>query len=189
MDITTPIEISKLETMTKEELLEVAKELGVTNCSNLKKKDCIMKLLQAQTEQQGNIFASGILEIMPDGYGFLRQESLLPGSTDVYISQSQIRRFGLRTGDMVTGQSRPPKAGEKYASLLRVEAINDINPEVAKDRPSSPRSRLPTPISSSTWKQTTPLTSPPVSSILSPRSGTDSAASSSRPPRPVRPCC
>jgi transcription termination factor Rho len=94
-----------------------------------------MKLLQAQTELQGNIFASGILEMMPDGYGFLRQESLLPSAADVYISQSQIRRFGLRTGDMVTGQSRLPKAGEKYASLLRVEAVNDINPEVAKDRP------------------------------------------------------
>ncbi len=138
MNISTPLDISQLETMTKEELLDVAKELGVLNCSNLKKKDCIMKLLQAQTEHQGNIFASGILEIMPDGYGFLRADSLLPSSSDVYISQSQIRRFGLRTGDMVTGQSRPPKAGEKYASLLRVEAINDVNPEVARDRPKFP---------------------------------------------------
>jgi transcription termination factor Rho len=138
MNISAPLEISRLETMTKEELLDVAKELGVPNCSNLKKKDCIMKLLQAQTEHQGNIFASGILETMPDGYGFLRADSLLPSSADVYISQSQIRRFGLRTGDMVTGQSRPPKAGEKYASLLRVEAINDVNPEVARDRPKFP---------------------------------------------------
>jgi len=138
MNISTPLDISRLETMTKEELLDVAKELGVPNCSNLKKKDCIMKLLQAQTEHQGNIFASGILETMPDGYGFLRADSLLPSSADVYISQSQIRRFGLRTGDMVTGQSRPPKAGEKYASLLRVEAINDVNPEVARDRPKFP---------------------------------------------------
>ncbi len=138
MNITAPLEISHLENLTKEELLDIARERGVTNCSNLKKKDCIMKLLQAQTEQQGNIFASGILEIMPDGYGFLRADSLLPSSADVYISQSQIRRFGLRTGDMVTGQSRPPKAGEKYASLLRVEAINDVNPEVARDRPKFP---------------------------------------------------
>jgi transcription termination factor Rho len=135
MDIAAPLEISHLETLTKEELLDIARERGVTNCANLRKKDCIMKLLQAQTELQGNIFASGILEMMPDGYGFLRQESLLPSANDVYISQSQIRRFGLRTGDMVTGQSRLPKAGEKYASLLRVEAVNDINPEVAKDRP------------------------------------------------------
>ena len=135
MDTTLPREISQLENLTKEELLDIAKERGVTNCANLRKKDCIMKLLQAQTELQGNIFASGILETMADGYGFLRQGSLLPSSADVYISQSQIRRFGLRNGDMVTGQSRPPKAGEKYASLLRVEAINDVNPEVAKDRP------------------------------------------------------
>ena len=72
---------------------------------------------------------------MPDGYGFLRQSSLLPSLTDVYISQSQIRRFGLRTGDMVIGQGRPPKNGEKYMSLLRVEAINDLDPELAKQRP------------------------------------------------------
>ncbi|MFH1638915.1 MAG: transcription termination factor Rho [Chloroflexota bacterium] len=128
------MDINQLESMTRDELLDMARDLGVTNCSALKKKDCVMRLLQAQTEQQGNIFCSGILETMMDGYGFLRQESLLPSSGDVYISQSQIRRFGLRTGDMVTGQSRPPKSGEKYASLLRVEAINDINPEMAKNR-------------------------------------------------------
>ena len=129
------MDISQLETMTREELIGTAKELGCTNCSALKKQDIIMRLLQAQTEQQGNIFCSGILETMSDGYGFLRQDSLLPSANDVYISQSQIRRFGLRTGDMVTGQNRPPKASEKYSSLLRVEAINDINPELAKSRP------------------------------------------------------
>ena len=129
------MDISQLETMTREELIGTARELGCTNCSALKKQDIIMCLLQAQTEQQGNIFCSGILETMSDGYGFLRQDSLLPSANDVYISQSQIRRFGLRTGDMVTGQSRPPKASEKYSSLLRVEAINDINPELAKSRP------------------------------------------------------
>jgi transcription termination factor Rho len=129
------MDISQLETMTREELLEQAKELGLKSYHGLKKQDIVMRLLQAQTEQQGNIFCCGILEIMNDGYGFLRQNSLLPSSHDVYISQSQIRRFGLRTGDMVSGQSRPPKASEKYASLLRVEAINDINPEMAKGRP------------------------------------------------------
>ncbi len=129
------MDISQLESMTKEGLLSLAKELNLASYSGLKKQDLIMRLLQAQTEQQGNIFCSGVLEIMPDGYGFLRQDSLLPGSNDVYISQSQIRRFGLRTGDMVTGQSRLPKSGEKYASLLRIEAINDINPELAKERP------------------------------------------------------
>ncbi|MFH0847633.1 MAG: transcription termination factor Rho [Chloroflexota bacterium] len=129
------MDISQLENMTREELLNLAKEMNLSSFSALKKQDVIMRILQAQTEQQGNIFCSGILEIMPDGYGFLRQDGLLPGSSDVYISQSQIRRFGLRTGDMVTGQSRPPKSGEKYASLLRIEAINDINPELAKERP------------------------------------------------------
>ena len=94
-----------------------------------------MRLLQADAEQQGNIFCSGILEIMPDGYGFLRQSSLLPSSSDIYVSQSQIRRFGLRVGDMVAGQGRPARAGEKYYSLLRIEAVNDINPELAKGRP------------------------------------------------------
>ena len=94
-----------------------------------------MRLLQANVEQQGYIFCNGILEIMGDGYGFLRQDSLLPSSKDIYVSQSQIRRFGLRNGDMVAGQGRPPRNGEKYYSLLRVEAINDLNPELAKERP------------------------------------------------------
>ncbi|MFC1950401.1 transcription termination factor Rho [Chloroflexota bacterium] len=127
--------ITELTKKSKDELVELAKERSISNCTNLKKQDVIMRLLQAHTEQQGNTFCSGILEIMADGYGFLRQETLLPNSTDIYISQSQIRRFGLRTGDMVIGQGRPPKASEKYSSLLRVEAINDINPELAKNRP------------------------------------------------------
>ncbi len=127
--------IIQLENKNRDELLEMAKEMGISSYSGLKKQDIIMRLLQAYTEQQGNIFCSGILEIISEGYGFLRQNSLLPSSTDVYVSQSQIRRFGLRTGDMVTGQGRPPKNGERYYSLLRVEAINDINPELAKNRP------------------------------------------------------
>ncbi len=127
--------ISQLENKNRDELIELAKEMGISSHTNLKKQDIIMRLLQAHTEQQGNIFCSGILEIVSDGYGFLRQSTLLPSSTDVYVSQSQIRRFGLRTGDMVVGQGRPPKSDEKYYSLLRVEAINDINPELAKDRP------------------------------------------------------
>ena len=127
--------ISQLESKNKDELIELAKEMGVSNYASLKKQDIIMRLLQAYTEQQGNIFCGGILEIMSDGYGFLRQSTLLPSSTDIYVSQSQIRRFGLRTGDMVVGQGRLPKNSERYYSLLRVEAINDINPELAKNRP------------------------------------------------------
>ncbi len=127
-------QISQLENKTKEELLELAKEASIANVATLKKQDIIMRLLQTQAEQQGYIFCSGILDIMNEGYGFLRQNTLLPSSNDVYVSQSQIRRFGLKTGDMVAGQGREPKSGEKYYSLLRVEAINDINPELAKQR-------------------------------------------------------
>ncbi|MFC2018755.1 transcription termination factor Rho [Chloroflexota bacterium] len=127
--------ISDLATKSRDELLELTKEMGLSSCTNLKKQDIIMRLLQTHTEQQGNIFRNGVLDIMGDGYGFLRQNTLLPGADDIYISQSQIRRFGLRVGDMVTGQVRAPKNGEKYYSLLRVEAINDLNPELAKNRP------------------------------------------------------
>ncbi len=127
--------IAELENKSRDELIELAKEMGISNYASLKKQDLIMRLLQAHTQQQGNIFCNGILEIMGDGYGFLRQNTLLPSSADIYTSQSQIHRFGLRTGDMVAGQSRAPKAGEKYYSLLRVEAVNDLNPELAKNRP------------------------------------------------------
>ncbi|UCD10267.1 MAG: transcription termination factor Rho [Dehalococcoidales bacterium] len=129
------MDISQLENKTREELIDVAKEMGISNYTGLKKQDLIIRLLQAYTEQEGNTFCGGILEIMSDGYGFLRNDSLLPSSTDIYVSQSQIRRFGLRDGDMVVGQGRPARAGEKYFSLLRIEAVNDINPELAKSRP------------------------------------------------------
>ncbi len=127
--------VTQLESKNKDELVDMAREMGISNFTGLKKQDIIMRLLQAHTEQQGNIFCSGTLEIISDGYGFLRQSSFLPGLADVYVSQSQIRRFGLRTGDTVIGQGRPPKNGEKYISLLRVEAINDLDPELAKKRP------------------------------------------------------
>jgi transcription termination factor Rho len=125
----------ELETKTREELLDMAKELGISGYAALRKQDLILRLLQAQTEQQGLIFSSGILDIMDEGYGFLRGQNLIPAITDVYVSPSQIRRFGLRTGNQVTGQVRPPKEGEKYHSLLRVEAVNGIDPEQAKSRP------------------------------------------------------
>ncbi|HEY86569.1 MAG TPA: transcription termination factor Rho, partial [Dehalococcoidia bacterium] len=127
--------ISQLENKSRDELVELAKEMGISSYANLKKQDIVMRLLQAHTEQQGNIFCSGILEIMGDGYGFLRQGSLLPSSADIYVSQSQIHRFSLRNGDMVVGQGRTPKNSEKYYSLLRIEAVNEINPELAKKRP------------------------------------------------------
>ena len=127
--------IVELEGKTVAELEEMAKELEIPGYTRLKKQELVFRLLQAQSEQQGYIFGSGVLEIMEDGIGFLRHEGLLPSNNDVYVSQSQIRRFGLRTGDMVTGQTRPPKESEKYYSLLRVEAVNGLDPEVAKRRP------------------------------------------------------
>jgi len=126
--------INDLEGKTREELLEMAKELGISSYTGLKKQDLVKRLLQANAEQQGYNFSGGILEIIGEGYGFLRQSSLLPSSADVYVSQSQIRRFGLRTGDVVAGQVRPPKDGEKYYGLVRVETINEMNPEMVKKR-------------------------------------------------------
>ncbi|MGA7672291.1 MAG: transcription termination factor Rho [Nitrolancea sp.] len=127
--------ISELETKTLPELQDLAKDLEVTGYSRMKKHDLISRVLQAQTEQQGNIFGQGVLDIIDDGYGFLRGERYLPGPNDIYVSQSQIRRFGLRTGDWVSGHVRPPKDSEKYYSLLRVEAVNGQDPETARRRP------------------------------------------------------
>ena len=127
--------IAELEAKTREDLFEIAKELGISGYSTLRKQDLVLRLLQAQTEQAGNLFRGGVLEIVDDGFWFLRSDSMLPGLNDVYVSQSQIRRFALRTGDMVTGQVRPPKENEKYYGLLRVEAVNGLDPEMAKARP------------------------------------------------------
>jgi len=127
--------IEELENKSREELLEMGKEMGISDATALKKQDIIKRLLQVSIEKEGHTFCGGILEIMTDGYGFLRQDTLLPSQVDVYISPSQIRRFGLRNGDMVIGQGRPPKSNEKYFSLLQVVAVNDTNPELAKERP------------------------------------------------------
>ncbi|MCI0856869.1 MAG: Rho termination factor N-terminal domain-containing protein, partial [Chloroflexi bacterium] len=129
------VTIAELETQTREGLMDMAKGLGVSGYSQLKKQELIFKVLQAQTEKDGNIFAEGILQTVDDGYGFLRGESMLPTVNDVYVSQSQVRRFALRTGDLVMGQVRPPKDSEKYFGLLHVEAINGLDPEAAKGRP------------------------------------------------------
>jgi transcription termination factor Rho len=128
--------IAELESKTLTELQETAKVMGVTGYTRLKKYDLIMRLLRAETEAQGLIFGGGTLEVIQEGIGFLRSDKHMnPGPDDVYISQSQIRRFGLRTGDLVAGQVRPPKESEKYFGLLKVEAVNGLDPEVAKKRP------------------------------------------------------
>jgi transcription termination factor Rho len=126
--------IAELETKTREELLELAEQMNIEGYKGLKKSELIEILIRAQAEQQGFMFLSGILDIMDEGYGFLRQQSMLPSADDVYISSSQIRRFGLRLGDCIKGQARPPKDGEKYYSLLRVDSVNEQDPEQSRKR-------------------------------------------------------
>jgi transcription termination factor Rho len=129
------LNITELESKTRDELLERAKSIGVSGASGLKKQDLILRLLQVQSETEGNLLSGGVIDIVDDGYGFLRGESLLPTSTDVYVSQSQVRRFALRPGDYVTGQVRAPKSGEKYYGLLQVDLVNGMDPEEARKRP------------------------------------------------------
>ena len=127
--------LSELQSKTNEELVEMATDLGVLgNGASPRRQELLMKVLQGYAEREGQILATGILSIVNDGYGFLRQKGGGPGSGDVYVSQSQIRRFGLRTGDQVTGQVRPPKDGERYFGLVRVEAVNSMEPEAARNR-------------------------------------------------------
>jgi transcription termination factor Rho len=129
------LDLVELETRTRDELLEVAKELGLSGTGSLRKQDIVFRILQARAESEGNYFAGGILEMAQDGYGFLRADRLRPGLSDIYVSQSQIRRFALRTGDYVMGTARQPKDSEKYYGLLRVDAVNGLDPETAKRRP------------------------------------------------------
>jgi transcription termination factor Rho len=128
------MDIVELEGKTLQQLYEVAKGLNIPNARQLKKHDLIFRILEAQTEKNGYMFAKGILEILPEGYGFLRTGGYLPSREDVYVSQTQIRRFDMQNGDLVSGQIRPPKEGEKYYSLLKIEAINATNPEQARER-------------------------------------------------------
>ena len=132
---TPSLNIVELEAKTLSDLREMAKEHSISGYTRLKKQDLILRLLRAKAEQMGHIFGGGVLEIIQEGIGFLRSDHLLPGPDDVYVSQSQIRRFGLRTGDLVIGLVRPPKDTEKYFGLLRVEAVNGLDPETAKRRP------------------------------------------------------
>jgi len=130
------IDMASLEARTLAELRELAKEWEISGFSRLKKEDLILRLLRAKAERENLMFGGGVLEIVDENKGYLRSKHYKPGPEDVYVSQSQIRRFGLRTGDMVVGQVRPPKENEKYFSLLRVEAVNGMDPEAAKQRPS-----------------------------------------------------
>jgi len=130
------LEIAKLKEMKIVDLSKFARGLGINGISGLKKQDLIFKILQAQAEREGLMFGEGVLEILSEGFGFLRSANYnyLPCPDDIYISPSQIRKFDLRTGDTVSGQIRPPKEGEKYFALLKVEAVNFENPESIKDK-------------------------------------------------------
>jgi transcription termination factor Rho len=128
--------IKELKQKKISELNKIARELNVEGASGLRKQELIFAILQAQTEKNGLIFGEGVLEILPDGFGFLRAPdyNYLPGPDDIYISPSQIRRFNLRTGDTVSGQIRPPKDTERYFAMLKVELVNYEDPEVARDK-------------------------------------------------------
>jgi len=128
------MDIVELESKNVTELNQIAKQMGLTNIRQLKKHDLIFKILEAQTQKNGNVFTKGVLEILPEGYGFLRTGGYLPSREDVYVSQTQVRRFDMENGDLVSGQIRPPKEGEKYYSLLKIEAIDGADPEQARDR-------------------------------------------------------
>jgi len=130
------VNIAELKEKNISELSEIAKEMDIQSISGLRKQELIFRILQAQTEKNGLIFAEGVLEVLPDGFGFLRAPdyNYLPGSDDIYVSPSQIRKFDLRTGDTVSGQIRPPKESERYFALIKVEAVNFENPEVAREK-------------------------------------------------------
>jgi transcription termination factor Rho len=128
--------IAELKEKNITELTRIARTLDLPGASGLRKQDLIFKILQAQSEKEGHIFAEGVLEILPDGYGFLRSPdyNYLPGPDDIYVSPSQIRKFDLKTGDTISGQVRPPHEGEKYFALVKIEAVNFESPEEARNK-------------------------------------------------------
>jgi transcription termination factor Rho len=131
-----PMNLVELKDKNIKELMGMARQYGIDGTSTMRKQELIFAILQAQTEKNGLIYAEGVLETLPDGFGFLRAQNYnyLPGPDDIYVSPSQIRRFGLRTGDTVSGQIRPPKEGERYFALLKVEAVNYEDPESTRDK-------------------------------------------------------
>ncbi|HXK59844.1 MAG TPA: transcription termination factor Rho [Acidobacteriota bacterium] len=131
-----PLNIQELKELNIQALNQIAKELDIPGATGMRKQELIFQILKAQTERSGLIFSEGVLETLPDGFGFLRapEYNYLPGPDDIYVSPSQIRKFDLHTGDTVSGQVRPPKDGERYFALIKVEAINFEHPDVARER-------------------------------------------------------
>ncbi len=135
-DVAATLDLAELKEKSISELTQIAKDMGVEGASGMRKQEVIFKVLAAQTEKSGLIFSEGVLETLPDGFGFLRapEYNYLPGPDDIYVSPSQIRKFDLRTGDTVSGQIRPPKEGERYFALIKVEAINFEAPEHSREK-------------------------------------------------------
>jgi transcription termination factor Rho len=131
-----PFNLAVLKEMSITELTHIAKNLGIEGATSIRRQELIFKILAAQTEKNGLLFAEGVLEVLPDGFGFLRapEYNYLPGPDDIYVSPSQIRKFDLRTGDTISGQIRPPKEGERYFALIKVEAINFEAPEISREK-------------------------------------------------------
>ena len=162
--------IAELKEKNITELTKIARTLDLPGASGMRKQDLIFKILQAQSEKEGHIFAEGVLEILPDGYGFLRSPdyNYLPGPDDIYVSPSQIRKFDLKTGDTISGQVRPPHEGEKYFALVKIEAVNFESPDEARNKilfdnltPLYPQER-------SSWKPTRDNVSARVMDLLTP---------------------
>ncbi|MCJ7752571.1 MAG: Rho termination factor N-terminal domain-containing protein, partial [Armatimonadetes bacterium] len=128
------LELAKLDEKSVDDLHELAKELSVEDHEKLRKPDLVLRIMRAQAEQNGLIWTQGVLEILPEGYGFLRVRNFLPSQDDIYVSQSQVKRFGLKTGDTVIGAVRMPKSGERYRSLLKLEAVNGLPPDEIRKR-------------------------------------------------------
>ncbi|HHT06763.1 MAG TPA: transcription termination factor Rho [Hydrogenispora sp.] len=128
------MQLADFEAKTLVELQRMAKEFGIDNYNRYRKRELIYELLKVLATQEGRIFSQGVLEILPEGYGFLRVDNYEPGPNDVYVSNSQIRRFHLRTGDLVAGQVRPPKDNERYFSLLKTQAVNYLDPDTYQER-------------------------------------------------------
>jgi transcription termination factor Rho len=128
------LELTKLEEKALEELQQIAKELNIEDFERLRKRDLVLRVMRAQAEQNGLIWTRGVLEVLPEGYGFLRVRNFLPSADDIYVSQSQVKRFGLKTGDTIDGAVRLPKSGERYRSLLKLEAVNGMSPDAIRKR-------------------------------------------------------
>jgi len=136
MEEAKELNVSTLRKLTIPKLQKIAKELKINGISGLRKEELIYRIMEAQTQKNGLLFGEGVLEILPDGFGFLRSPNYnyLPGPDDIYVSPSQIKKFGLKTGDTVSGQIRPPKENEKYFALLKVEMVNGEPPEKIQSR-------------------------------------------------------